>query len=163
MPITEKKKDRTHTSCVTVSVLFAKDLEKKTIFDNLSEKDLKIEWFSGTGAGGQHRNKHQNSCRLTHLPTGITVSAQTRSQSTSKASALSTLQEILLQKKREFLLQSVTAQRGLQAGSGDRGGLKIRTYRFQDGIIIDHVSGKKLQAQDVMNGRINSLWPTDTA
>ena len=43
---------------------------------SLNDKDLKYDWFSGTGAGGQHRNKHQNCLRLKHLPTGIQVTAQ---------------------------------------------------------------------------------------
>jgi peptide chain release factor 1 len=44
--------------------------------DDVTKKDLRIDWFSGTGGGGQYRNKHMNSCRITHLPTGMVGQSQ---------------------------------------------------------------------------------------
>lgn len=44
---------------------------------HLTKKDFKLEWYSGTGAGGQHRNKHQNCCRITHIETGLMETGQT--------------------------------------------------------------------------------------
>jgi len=44
---------------------------------DVRRRDLKIDWYSGTGGGGQHRNKHQNCCRMTHLPTGLMATGQT--------------------------------------------------------------------------------------
>ena len=52
------------------------NMDKELIFQ-ATKKDFKLDWFSGSGAGGQHRNKHQNCLRLTHIPSGITVTSQT--------------------------------------------------------------------------------------
>lgn len=55
---------------------------------HLTEKDFKLDWFSGTGAGGQHRNKTQNCCRITHIETGLTAVGQTeRSRVANQAKA----------------------------------------------------------------------------
>ncbi len=73
VPLTERN-GRVHSSTVTVSVL------PDTVQGGpapLSEDDLQVEWYSGSGAGGQHRNKHQNSVQLRHLPTGIVLTSST--------------------------------------------------------------------------------------
>ena len=89
VPPTERK-GRVHTSTVTVAIV---DQSTPTI--KVADADLKIEWYSGTGAGGQHRNKHQNSCRITHIPTGILATAQCRSRENSLAEARKTIEERL--------------------------------------------------------------------
>jgi peptide chain release factor 1 len=95
---------------VTVAVI---DLSQhqKVKYDIIPEGDLKSVWFSGTGAGGQHRNKRQNSIRLTHLPTGITVTAQCRSRESSKKEALENLLIRLQQDSRSQFLSDLTRDR----------------------------------------------------
>lgn len=64
---------------------------------HLTKKDFRIDWFSGSGAGGQHRNKHQNCCRITHLETGLTAVGQTsRSRVTNQEIAFRNLIQKLL-------------------------------------------------------------------
>jgi len=65
-PPTEKR-GRVHTSTVMVAVINESDFAQPN-YDDIDPDDFKVEWYSGTGAGGQHRNKHQNSVRLTHIP-----------------------------------------------------------------------------------------------
>jgi peptide chain release factor 1 len=151
VPPTERK-GRVHTSTVTVAIV-----DPSTHSTELKESDLKIEWFSGTGAGGQHRNKHQNSCRLAHSPTGIVVTAQTRSRQSSLLEAKKALQERV-----DFIMSSahngnVASDRKQQVGSGMRGD-KIRTYRFQDDVVKDHLTNKVASVKKVLAGNFNLLW-----
>lgn len=120
-------------------------------------KDFKIEWYSGTGAGGQHRNKHQNSCRITHIETGLIVTAQCRSRENSLAEAKATIVARLDTRRRESQSLSQASNRKSQVGSGERGD-KIRTYRFQDNTTKDHQTGKAARTDVVMAGNFNLLW-----
>ena len=152
MPPTERK-GRVHTSTVTVSVL---DAEKQAS-QEISLDDLDIEWYSGTGAGGQHRNKHQNSCRITHIPTGLTVSAQTRSRDSSYLQAFTSLTARIQEASRSEGHANMATIKKKQMGSGMRGD-KIRTYRFQEDTVTDHNSGKTATCKEVMRGGIDRLW-----
>ncbi len=129
--------------------------EAKTI--EFNEKEFSIEWYSGTGAGGQHRNKHQNSARITHLASGIVATAQTRSRVSSleeaKASILAKLNSGLSTEER----QRASIVRQEQTGSGMRGD-KSRTYRFQEDNVKDHITGKSATISKVMAGNFNLLW-----
>jgi peptide chain release factor 1 len=118
---------------------------------------FKVEWFSGTGAGGQHRNKHQNSCRLIHIPTGLKREAQCRSRQNSYNEAMAGLLKALDEQARGESLSALAKDRREQVGSGMRGD-KVRTYREQDGVVTDHASGKKAQLVAVCNGKLNLLW-----
>lgn len=152
IPPTERK-GRVHTSTVTVVVY--DPLLKKTNIE-INDSDLRIEWYSGSGAGGQNRNKVQNCCRLTHIPTGIVKTSQQRDRKASldyaKQALLTELQTIThCQMSSE--LKTVRKEKG----SGMRGD-KIRTYRFQDDVVIDHVSDRKANLSKVMNGNVDLLW-----
>ena len=151
-PPTERK-GRVHTSTVTVSVT---DPNNTSILE-VPDSDLKIDWYSGSGAGGQFRNKHKNSCRLTHIPTGMICTAQTRSRENSfreaKAAMLQKLQQI--HKQEQYNVKSTIKRQ--QVGSGMRGD-KIRTIRFQDDQAIDHRTHKRIRAEEYMNGYMNLLW-----
>ncbi len=153
MPPTERK-GRVHTSTVTVAVI---DGSPDPDSVDVTKNDLKIEWYSGTGAGGQFRNKHQNSCRITHLPTGIIAKAECRSRQNSYNEAVATLQQrIDLELKRSYN-NSIASDRRQQVGSGMRGD-KIRTYRFQDDSVQDHLTGCRSKCSTVLKGNFDLLW-----
>jgi peptide chain release factor 1 len=123
----------------------------------LDQKDLRIEWYSGTGAGGQHRNKHQNSARITHIPTGLVVTAQCRSRENSLAQAMTTIVERLDTQAQTQYNNAIANNRKQQVGSGMRGD-KIRTYRFQDDRVQDHMSNKVASVKKVLAGNFDLLW-----
>lgn len=152
VPPTEKR-GRVHTSTVTVAVLDTVESNKIT----LTARDLVVEWFSGTGKGGQHRNKHANSCRLKHIPTGLVTTSQTRSRVNSYANALQALQTLLEQQHAQAINTHGNGIRRQQIGSGQRGD-KTRTLRFQDDQVIDHRNSKTISARDFMMGKMHVLW-----
>ena len=153
MPPTERK-GRVHTSTVTVAVI---DRDATPDVVPIPNNDIKIEWYSGTGAGGQHRNKHQNSCRITHLPSGLIVTAQTRSRQNSLSEAMAELQHRLDAELKRQYNNTIACERKQQVGSGMRGD-KIRTYRFQDDRVMDHVTGKVSSTKKVLQGNFDNLW-----
>lgn len=152
VPPTEKR-GRIHTSTVTVAVL---DPSQHQTFQ-LSISDVRVEWFSGSGAGGQHRNKHQNSCRLTHLATGLQTTSQTRSRQNSYQNAFAAMQELLAQSDLLNVHRATNLVRQAQVGSGERGD-KIRTIQFQNDRVVDHRTQKSMSALLFMKGHMNHLW-----
>jgi peptide chain release factor 1 len=123
----------------------------------VADSDLRIEWYSGTGAGGQNRNKVMCSCRLTHVPSGIVRSSQTRSRITSYDLAYKELCKAVNDGINAEVNAKISANRKKQVGSGMRGD-KIRTYRFQDDTVQDHNTGKKASAKKVLTGNFDLLW-----
>ena len=151
IPPTERK-GRVHTSTVTVAIT-----DPTIVKIEYNESDFKIEWYSGTGAGGQHRNKHQNSCRIIHMPTGQTATAQCRSRQNSLEQAKQALLETLKSADYMQAKADLDFTRKNQVGSGMRGD-KIRTYRFQDDIVKDHKSGKSGSVNKVLKGYFDLMW-----
>lgn len=152
VPPTERR-GRVHTSTVTVAVLVPGEARPV-----VGPEDFRVEWYSGSGAGGQHRNKHQNSCRLTHIPTGLIVKAETRSRQNSYQQAMTTLSQKLLERAEVEAHNMKNTLRSQQVGSGMRGD-KRRTYRFQEDTVRDHFTGKSARCADVMRGGFEKLWP----
>jgi peptide chain release factor 1 len=132
-------------------------IDQSTPQIKIIDADLKIEWYSGTGAGGQHRNKHQNSCRITHTPTGITATAQCRSRQNSLDQALSTIHKLVDNLVKNKYNNEIASDRRQQVGSGMRGD-KIRTYRFQDDVVKDHITDRTASVKKVLAGNFNLLW-----
>ncbi|EAR88007.2 peptide chain release factor 1 (macronuclear) [Tetrahymena thermophila SB210] len=132
VPETESK-GRLHSSTISVVVMPVVPMDFK-----VDEKDLKFEFMRSQGAGGQHVNKVESACRVTHLPTGISVLCQDdRQQERNKQRALKLLTEKLFQVEVEKSNQQQSDQRKSQIGGGDRSD-KIRTYNFPQGRITDH-------------------------
>ncbi len=119
--------------------------------------DFRIEWFSGQGAGGQHRNNSSNCCRLIHIPTGIKQEQQGRKREQNKRNAFAAITKTLdslAQKEKNSILSK---EKKGQVGSGMRGD-KIRTYRFQDDMVVDHQTNRKAKCSKVLKGRFGLLW-----
>lgn len=153
VPPTERR-GRIHTSTVTVAVLPHALVTASS--QKVTTADVRTEWFSGTGAGGQHRNKCQNSVRLIHEPTGIVVTSQQRKRSQSFNTAWAELEQRVQDRS---LIQSdahLTQVRSDLVGSGMRAD-KIRTYRFQDDQVKDHQTGQAAKCSMVMRGRFDLL------
>lgn len=151
IPPTERR-GRVHTSTVTVAVL-----NEHTTHVARRPEDFRVEWYSGSGAGGQHRNKHQNSCRITHIPTGLVRKAETRSRESSRRLAFEEIHAALDQIENANTHVQTNAHRREQVGSGMRGD-KRRTYRFQEDVVVDHVTRKRARCTDVMRGDFEKLW-----
>jgi peptide chain release factor 1 len=139
---------------VTVAIVEAEGPAKQQTIPN---SDLRIEWYSGTGAGGQHRNKTQNSCRITHIPTGTVATSQTRSRQNSLNLALADIQQRVDKLAKTSYNTHIASDRRQQVGSGMRGD-KIRTYRFQDDVVKDHLTDRTASVKKVLAGNFDLLW-----
>lgn len=151
-----------HTSTVTVAVLDPSSSVKQAYSlygenGQLNENDIRIEWFSGSGAGGQHRNKHQNCCRVIHEPTGIVEARQGRKRESNLREAKAALLARLEAIQSGVDAQAMAGARKSQVGSGMRGD-KTVTLRFQDDRVQHHVTGKTMKATKFMKGHMDELW-----
>ena len=145
---------RIHTSAATVAVL----PEAEDVECDIDPKDLQIDTFRASGAGGQHVNKTESAIRITHLPTGLVVECQDeRSQYKNKDKAMKVLRSRLYEMEREKRESAEAAERRSQVGSGDRSE-RIRTYNFPQGRVTDHRIGLTLYKIDaIMDGALDEL------
>ncbi|SFB69880.1 bacterial peptide chain release factor 1 (bRF-1) [Brevinema andersonii] len=153
VPITESG-GRVHTSTASVAVLPETDETDVTI----DEKDLKIDVYRASGAGGQHVNKTESAVRITHLPSGLVVTCQDgRSQIQNKATAMMVLQSRLYDMEMQRRQNEESEKRKAQIGSGDRSE-KIRTYNFQENRVTDHRIKLTLHKLDaILDGSLDEL------
>ncbi len=153
VPVTETQ-GRVHTSTVTVAVL----PEAETVDVEILDKDLKIDTYRSSGAGGQHINKTDSAIRITHLPTGIVVTCQDqRSQTKNKERAMQVLATKLYDYFQGQKDEEYASLRKGQVGTGDRSD-RIRTYNFPQGRVTDHRIGFTLYSIDeFMNGDLDKM------
>ena len=147
---------RIQTSAATVAVM----PEAEEVEFSIDPKDLQIDTFRSSGAGGQHVNKTESAIRITHLPTGVVVECQDeRSQYKNKDRAMKILRSKLYEAEQEKQNAAIAATRKSQVGTGDRSG-KIRTYNFPQNRVTDHrLTGdsKNFNIAAIMNGDLDDL------
>ncbi len=163
VPATESG-GRIHTSAATVAVL----PEAEEVDVQIDEKDLKVDIYRSSGAGGQHVNTTDSAIRITHIPTGIVVIQQDqRSQHKNRAKAMQVLRTRLYEREREILHAERSGARKSMVGSGDRSE-RIRTYNYPQGRVTDHRINLTLhRLPEIMLGQmdelINALLTADQA
>lgn len=149
------QQSRRHTSFASVFVYPVVD---DAIDIDIDEKDLRIDTFRSSGAGGQHVNKTSSAVRITHLPTGIVVACQNeRSQHKNKATAMKMLRAALYQ--RELELREAERQELEAEKTQISWGNQIRSYVFQPyTMVTDHRTELKVSdVERVMNGDLDSF------
>ncbi|MBN2086621.1 MAG: peptide chain release factor 1 [Anaerolineales bacterium] len=151
VPVTESS-GRIHTSTATVAVLAEVDEVEIAI----PEKDIKMEVYRSSGAGGQNVQKNATAVRLTHTPSGMVVQCQDeRSQLQNRVRAMSILRARLFEIEEEKRRSEIEENRRSQVGSGERSE-KIRTYNFPQSRITDHRVGISLHNMTaVLDGDID--------
>lgn len=144
VPDTETQ-GRVHTSAVTIAVMLEPDEEEDI---DLDEKDLRIDTYRSSGAGGQHVNTTDSAVRITHIPTGTVAYCQEeRSQHKNRDKALRLLKAKIVEAERIKAEKERASHRAAQVGTGDRSE-RIRTYNYPQNRVTDHRINKTLYSLD---------------
>lgn len=153
VPVTESS-GRIHTSTVTVAVM----PEVDDVEIDINPKDLRIDTFRASGAGGQHVNKTDSAIRITHIPTGIVISCQDeKSQHKNKERAMKVLKSRLYDYEKTKQQNDLANTRKSQVGSGDRSE-KIRTYNFPQNRVTDHrITERNFNIEVILDGNVDEM------
>jgi len=154
VPVTESQ-GRIHTS--TTGVLIFPEVDEPEEID-INQNDLKIDVYRSSGPGGQSVNTTDSAVRITHLPTGITVSMQNeKSQIQNREAGMRVLRARLLARQQEEIAAAQSDARKSQIRGMDRSE-RIRTYNFPENRIADHRTGyKSYNLDQVMNGQLDAV------
>ena len=158
IPVTESG-GRIHTSTATVAVLPEAEEVEIEIYD----KDIRVDTFCSSGAGGQSVNTTKSAVRVTHIPTGIVASCQDgKSQNMNKELALQVLRARLYDKFQREENERIGAERKSKVGTGDRSE-RIRTYNYPQSRVTDHRIGLTLhRLETILNGDLEEIISTLT-
>ena len=150
VPDTETQ-GRVHTSAATVAVL----PEAEEVDLKINESDLRVDVFRAGGPGGQSVNTTDSAVRITHIPTGLSVSQQDeKSQHKNKAKGMKILRSRLYELERSRIDKERSKDRKNKIGSGDRSE-RIRTYNFPQGRITDHrINFTFHKLEEFLNGEV---------
>lgn len=153
VPSTESQ-GRVHTSTATVVVM----PEAEEVELDLADKDIRVDIYHASGAGGQHVNKTASAVRLTHLPTGIAVAMQDeRSQLKNREKAMKVLRARVYDQLQQEAQSEYDSNRKSAVGTGDRSE-RIRTYNFPQNRVTDHRIGLTIQKLDqILTGKLDEI------
>ncbi|WP_409433080.1 peptide chain release factor 1 [Litorimonas sp. RW-G-Af-16] len=163
VPVTETQ-GRIHTSAATVAVL----PEPEDIDIGFSMGDVRVDTMRASGAGGQHVNKTDSAVRMTHVPTGVVVVCDAKSQHMNRANAERLLKMKLYDMEKQRVDSERAEERAGQVGSGDRSE-RIRTYNYPQGRVTDHrinltlYNLDKIVAGDALSDVTDALIAEDQA
>lgn len=145
---------RVHTSTATVAVM----PEYDEVDLEIDPKDIRVDVYRSSGAGGQHINKTSSAVRMTHLPTGIVVAMQDqRSQQQNREKAMQILRSRVYDYYESQNQDEYAAERKSAVGTGDRSE-RIRTYNYPQNRVTDHRIGLSLNKLDkIMNGQLDEI------
>ncbi len=154
VPKTETQ-GRVHTSAITIAVLIEPDPEEEL---HIVDKDLRIDTYRASGAGGQHINTTDSAVRITHIPTGlVSYCSAERSQIKNRITALRLLRAKIADKARFEKEKEIASDRAAQVGSGDRSE-RIRTYNFPQNRLTDHrIDLTLFSLAEVMDGDLDQV------
>lgn len=111
----------------------------RELVKSYTKKDFDIDWYSGSGAGGQHRNKHQNCCRITHIETGLRAQGtESRERTTNQRVAFERLARLLIAKDAQVAERRTTDD-------------TIRNYHGVRNEVHDKASGLKLPYREIVD------------
>jgi peptide chain release factor 1 len=155
IPLNDKR-GRRHTSTATVALVAPNDATRPP----LDKNDLRIEFYRGTGPGGQHRNKVSTAVRVKHLPTGLIVTRETgRSQSTNLEDAMrdmeGRLSELARLDARESLNEERTRQVYATSGEGSNRAAKSFTHNQQRDEVLCHEDSRRWRLSAFMRGKLS--------
>ena len=153
VPVTESA-GRVHTSTATVVVM----PEEEDVEIDLDPKDIRVDVYRSSGAGGQHINKTSSAVRMTHLPTGIVDAMQDqRSQQQNREKAMKILKARVYDYYKSQEQSEYDENRKSAVGTGDRSE-RIRTYNYPQNRVTDHRIGLSLNKLDrIMNGELDDV------
>lgn len=143
---------RRHTSTATVALVTSDHSQ----FD-LSDGDLRIDYYRGHGKGGQHRNKTSSAVRVTHLPTGMVVAIERgRSQPQNLETALSELRRRLVDQHATSVTEATNRGRTSQISTGERP-VKQWTWNSQRNEVLNHATGRKYRMASCLRGDFSDV------
>lgn len=120
----------------------------------MNDSDLEIRWTRGSGAGGQHRNKTENCCVLTHRPTGIKVAIDGRSRRANLKEAKKVMRQCIEEFNEAIRARCKKENRDAKIKDSTR----VRTYDYTSGCVTDHRTRKKASVKDVLEkGQLGKL------
>ena len=153
VPKTETQ-GRVHTSTATVLVM----PEMEEVDVQINKRDLRIDTYRASGAGGQHINKTDSAVRITHLPTGIVATSQDgRSQHDNRDKAMKALVARVYDYFQSQQTEAIDSERKSKVGTGDRAE-KIRTYNYPQNRVTDHRIGLTIQQLDrIIEGKLDDI------